>query len=150
MLASAGVVVLTAVAIWMLRPGSAFSEGTGGIANRQPRATWLVAGTLVVIAIGIAVVLRSRRWRRHLVASIAVVVVGSVVVAVVVGELWPGGLLRHYRPLVSPSDFNTETTPSLPSTTAPTATGAPGATTTPGATTAPAGTTVAPAPTTDG
>jgi hypothetical protein len=141
-LGATAVVVCTAIAIWMLRPGS-LTPGTGGIAHRQPRATWLVAGTVVAIVAGVAYVLRSRRWRRHLVPAIAAVVVGSLVLAVVVGALWPSGLLHQYRSLVGPNDFQTETTPAPPTT-------APGATTAPNATTAPAGTTGATTPPTTG
>jgi hypothetical protein len=143
-LGSAAVVILTAIAIWMLRPGTAFTPGTGGLAHRQPRATWLVAGTLLVMVVGVIVVVRSPRWRRHLIASISVVVVGSLVLAVVVGALWPSGLLRHYQQLVGPNDFNTVSTPASAPTTAP------GATTAPSATTAPPGTTVATTPPTSG
>jgi hypothetical protein len=132
-LGATAVVVCTAVAIWMLRPGS-FTPGTGGIAHRQPRATWLVAGTVVVIVAGVAYVLRSRRWRRHLIPAIAAVVVGGLVLAAVVGTVWPSGLLHQYPRLVGPDDFQTETTPALP-TTAPGATTAPPGTT--GATTTP-------------
>lgn len=129
-LGASAVVLFTVFAIWMLRPGSV-TPGTGGIAHRQPRATWLVAGTVVVLVAGVAYVLRSRRWRRHLVPAIAAVVVVSLVLAAVVGALWPSGLLDHYPSLVGPNDFNTETTPALP-------------TTAPGATTAPTGTTTTP------
>jgi hypothetical protein len=126
-LGASAVVVFTVFAIWMLRPGSV-APGTGGIAHRQPRATWLVAGTVVVLVAGVAYVLQSRRWRRHLVPAIAAVVVGSLVLAVVVGALWPSGLLEHHPSLVGPSDFQTETTPALPTTAPP---GTTGATTTP-------------------
>jgi hypothetical protein len=144
-LAALGVVVFTVVAIWMLRPGEPFVPGTGGIAHRQPRATWLVVGA-IALAIAVTVwLLRSRRFanRRPLALSLALGII--VVVAVVIGIVWPSGLLRHYQSLTP------ETVPSTapaPSTTAAGATTtAPGGTTAPSATTAPAGTTAATTPT---
>ena len=37
-----GIVVATALLVWLLRPGPPGIPATGGIMNRQPRASWLV------------------------------------------------------------------------------------------------------------
>jgi hypothetical protein len=42
-----GVVVVTAIMVWLLRPGPSGTQGTGGLGNPQPRATWLVVHTVV-------------------------------------------------------------------------------------------------------
>jgi hypothetical protein len=137
--AAAAVVIGTAIMIWLLRPGPSGTEGTGGLANRQPRAAWLVALTLAAL-IGFTwwAVRRQRAWRGKL---IIILLVGWLILglgAVLAGILWPGGLLRHPAPAVefNPEDFTTtvpvDTSSTLPgeTTTAPA----------PGATTVPAGT----------
>jgi hypothetical protein len=137
---AAAVVVFTVFAIWMLRPGAPFVPGTGGIAHRQPRATWLVAGAIVAAILAVVLIRRSRKLRTRQRVAIPAALALVLVIAVVVGVLYPGGLLRHYVSL---------TPPPTPTTTAGSPTTAAGAsstvagssTTTPGATTAPAGTT---------
>lgn len=91
---SAAAVVVTGILIWTLRPG--------GIADRQPRASWLVV--LAALALGGYVwwLLRPRSKRRErtvlwLAGGVVLVLAG----AVVAGMLWPGGLLRH-SPEVDP------------------------------------------------
>ncbi|HEX5614578.1 MAG TPA: hypothetical protein VFZ83_05440 [Acidimicrobiia bacterium] len=86
--ASVVAVAATAFAIWMLRPG--------GIADRQPRATWFVALVVLAVVSTVWFVLRPRSKRRDrpvpwLVGGAAVIAVA----AVVGGIVWPGGLLRH-------------------------------------------------------
>jgi nitrate reductase gamma subunit len=139
--AATAVVVFTVFAIWMLRPGAPFVPGTGGIAHRQPRATWLVAGAILAAVLAVVFIRRNRRFRNNWRAATAVALVLVLVIAVVVGVLWPSGLLRHYVSLTPPP--TTPTTVTGASTTAPGAstTVAGSSTTTPGATTAPAGTT---------
>lgn len=96
--AGTAVVLATLFAIWMLRPG--------GIADRQPRATWLVV--LSVLAVGAYAwwLLGPRAGRREplvgwLAGGVAVITVG----AVLAGFLWPGGLLRHSPDALDISDF---------------------------------------------
>lgn len=92
--AAVAIVLATVLMIWLLRPGA--DPSSGGLANRQPRATWLVAGALVAAVVGLVAVVRARRG---LLARRAIALPGVIVVvavgAVVVGALWPGGLLRH-------------------------------------------------------
>ena len=141
---AAGIVVVTAVVIWLMRPGAAGTVGTGGMMNRQPRVSWLVG---LALGVGGAVawfILRfSRRSRGHEKTALPVAL-GVVLVATVIGGFaWPGGLLRHDH---APPKLTT------PSTTAPgattttiagaTTTAAGASTTTP--TTLPASTTSAP------
>jgi hypothetical protein len=124
------VVLGTALAIWLLRPGPAsrFDGGGGGLAHRQPRATWLV---VLTIAAGLAFAwwawhgrhrFRARR-PQLLAAGLAVI----LVLAVVAGVLWPGGLLHRYHDPLDFSDFELD----VPTTTAVPGTTAAGATNTP-------------------
>jgi hypothetical protein len=120
--------VAIVLAVWALRPG--------GIADRQPRASWLVAGSVTVAVLWLLRVARRppRRGRLASLGGLAVVAAG----AVVAGVLWPGGLLRD-SPVDPFAVTTTSTGPAPTTTTAPgaTTTSAPGATTTtaPGATT---------------
>jgi CDP-diglyceride synthetase len=110
------VVAVTALAIWAMRPGSAIA-GTGGIAHRQPRATWLVVGA-IALAIGVTwYVRKSRRWQRSDAAN-AIALVVIVVGAVLIGILWPKGLLRHYASAEPPPASTTTTTRGTTTTTA--------------------------------
>src|SRR5262245_52082327 len=89
-LVSAAIVAVTALLVWMLRPGPPGIPATGGIMNRQPRASWLVFGAIVVGMIACWVILRGgRRARRRakvvLPIALAVVLVG----AIAVGFAWP-------------------------------------------------------------
>ena len=45
---AAAIVLATALLIWLLRPGPAGIPATGGVMNRQPRASWLIVGALAV------------------------------------------------------------------------------------------------------
>jgi hypothetical protein len=135
------VVLGTALIVWLLRPGTAGVEGTGGLASRQPRASWLVALTL---AAGIAfcwyVWRHPRRWHGRFVAVLTGGCFAILLIAVVAGIVWPGGLLRHPEPV--PTVDTGELPPtSLPPELSPT--------TVPGETTAPSSTetTVAATPT---
>jgi len=116
-----GVVVVTAIMVWLLRPGPSGTEGTGGIANRQPRASWLVAITIVSL-LGLAwwAIRRQRRWTGRVVV---VLFAGGFIIllaAVLAGFLWPGGLLRHPPPAPPTVPAATETTVATGTTVAPT------------------------------
>jgi uncharacterized membrane protein YidH (DUF202 family) len=113
-LAAVGVVVFTVVAIWLLRPGSG-QPGTGGIAHRQPRATWLVAVSLLAVVVGTILVLRSRRLRRRAKALLPTIIAVVLLVAIVVGIVWPGGLLRHPVQFAAPPVATTAPTLVAPS-----------------------------------
>ena len=138
------IVVVTAVLIWLLRPGPAGTVATGGLMNRQPRTSGLVIGTLILAAIATWYILRvSRRarGREKVVLSIALGVV--LVAAIVVGIVWPGGLLRHdvappkpITPTTTPTTRSTSTTGAGATSTTGTsgASGATGAPSTTGAT----------------
>ena len=115
--AAVGIVAITALLIWLTRPGPAGTVGTGGMMSRQPRSSWLVG-----IALGLAAgatwwILRvSRRARGH-VKVVLPIALGVVLVGAVVGAIaWPGGVLRHDQ---APPPLTT-----TPSTTAPTSSSA--------------------------
>jgi len=136
---AAAIVLLTALLIWLLRPGPAGIPGTGGVMNRQPRASWLIVGALVAGGLVAWFVLRrGSRARRRAILSISFVVL--IVVTVVIGFVWPGGLLRHdVAPSAVPEPTTTPTsTPTTPTTQRPSgpsgATGAGGASGASGAT----------------
>jgi hypothetical protein len=118
---AAGIVLVTALLIWLMRPGPAGTRATGGLMNRQPRSSAVVIGALLVAGAVAWFVLRvSRRTRGHekVVLPIALGVV--LVIAVVVGFAWPDGLLRH--DVAPPKPVTTSST--LATTTTTTATGA--------------------------
>jgi hypothetical protein len=137
-----GIVAVTAVLVWLLRPGPAGVPGTGGYMNRQPRSSWLVGMALGVGGIATWWILRRSSSRTRARAKVILpITLGVVLVATIVsGVFWPGGLLRHD---VAPAPEPPTTT--TPSTTAATATTV--AQTTVASTTAAAGsaTTTAPA-----
>jgi cytochrome bd-type quinol oxidase subunit 2 len=132
---AAGIVLGTAVMVWLLRPG--------GMADRQPRSSWLVAAALVAAIVAVWLVLRAAK-DREINASVwlAGSLAGILVVAVVAGIFWPDGLLRHTPP---PITVPPTSTPSATTTTAPGATTtAPGSATTQPATATTTATTTAP------
>lgn len=111
--AAAGIVLGTALLVWLMRPGPAGIPGTGGLINRQPRMSWLLGLALGLSAIAAWWILRvSRRARGH--AKVVLPVsLGVVAVAAVVGGIaWPGGVLRH---AVAPP--HTAPPPTVPSST---------------------------------
>ena len=114
----AGVFIVgaTALVIWTLRPG--------GIADRQPRSSWLFAISLLAIVIACYVILRpgSRVKADHRIA-LAVSIGAILVVTALVGVLWPNGLLRH-----TPTVATVPTTPTSPTPTSPTTPSTPGST----------------------
>jgi len=104
---AAAIVLGTALLVWLLRPGPAGIPATGGLMNRQPRASWLIGTGLIVAGLAAWYTLRSRRTRSR--AKIVLpIALGIVLVATVVGGIvWPGGLLRHD---VAPKPAPTTTT----------------------------------------
>ena len=124
-LGAAAVVVLTAVTVWALRPGGPQPGNpgqplTGGIANRQPKATWLVVLTVAAL-LGVVVWAARRRANRGgsqrawVVSASAIVLIASVTA----GFLWPGGLVFHFDPPPA-LDLPTPTTPAPADSSAPT------------------------------
>jgi len=109
--ASIAIVGGTAFMIWLLRPG--------GLADRQPRSSWLVAIVIIASVIACYLILRPKsrlKMSRRVALSGALGVIA--VAAVLTGVFWPGGIVRH--------------TPSFPATVPlPSSTAIPGATTTP-------------------
>jgi heme/copper-type cytochrome/quinol oxidase subunit 4 len=124
----AGIVLATALLIWLMRPGTAGVAGTGGLFNRQPRITILVVLTLAAIG-GVVwyVFTRRRRWRFGQWGTIAIASALIVVIAVVLGIIWPGGIVKHYSTFPSvhtPPTATTPTTGATPTTNAPRTTAA--------------------------
>jgi len=116
----AGIVLGTALLIWLMRPGPSGLPGGGGLFNRQPRMTMLGVVTLAVIGLVAAYLLtRSRRPRFGLARTIAGVVLVVVVIAFAGALLWPGGAIRHYPHAPEISNPVTPATPASASTTAP-------------------------------
>jgi hypothetical protein len=126
----AGIVVGTALLIWLMRPGTSKVAGSGGLFNRQPRMTVLVLVTLLAIG-GVVwyVLTRRKEWRFGQWGTITIASGVIVVIAVVVGVIWPGGIVKHYTstgvhvpvpnsPTTAPPSVQTTPTP----TTAPTPT----------------------------
>lgn len=101
---AAGVVGFTGLAVWALRPGGPHPNFnhplTGGIGNRQPKATWLVV-LAVLAVVGVLMWARARARdtgagpTRRLTAAIVAAVLAVTVLA---GWFMPGGLLYHYDP----------------------------------------------------
>ncbi|MDZ4827358.1 MAG: hypothetical protein SGJ13_12985 [Actinomycetota bacterium] len=104
--AVAVVVVVTALLVWLLRPGPSdrFDGGGGGLFNRQPRASWLVALTVGALVVFVWYALTRVRRRRNLVLVVGCV--GILGVAVLAGTLWPDGLLHTYIGIPDQSDFD--------------------------------------------
>src|SRR5690349_21024072 len=77
---AAAIVLATALLIWLLRPGPTGVPATGGVMNRQPRASWLIVGALAVGGLTAWFLLRRggrRRARMMLVISFAVLIVAT-------------------------------------------------------------------------
>ena len=124
----AAIVAVTLLTIWLLRPGARGVPGGGGLVARQPRSSLLVGLTFLL---GLAVVVRLLRHpigRMSRRVGIAVGIGAVLVLAVVAGLFWPGGLLRDYG------------TPDLPTpgSSVPVPSSTPKPTVTPGSTAAPA------------
>src|SRR5437773_8473588 len=116
---SAGIVGGTALLIWLIRPGKAGVPGGGGLLSRQPRMTLLVLVTAAVLG---AVAYWARRGRRtpKRLGERGSMIVGSAVVivlAIVGGIFWPGGIVRHWPKQPKFSDTPATNPISVPSST---------------------------------
>jgi hypothetical protein len=120
--ASAGIILGTALLIWLMRPGTAGGTGSGGLFTRQPRMTLLIVVTLLAIG-GVIWYVRSHHKQRRFGdwGTIAIASGVVVVIAVIAGILWPGGVVRHYLsfPKVTPTPATTPSTNVTPTTHAP-------------------------------
>jgi hypothetical protein len=138
--AGAGIVIVTALIVWLMRPGPAGIPATGGLMNRQPRSSWLIGIALGVAGLAIWLILRNRRTRPRAKVLIPIALVVALLATVGAGFVWPGGLLRHdVAPEPVPEPTTTTTRPGSP-TTKPA-----GSSTTTPTTAAPTATTTAPA-----
>jgi multisubunit Na+/H+ antiporter MnhB subunit len=114
------IVAATVFMIWILRPG--------GIADRQPRSSWLFGVAFFAAVIACYLILRpSSRLKLDRRVALAGALGAIVLVAAVAGIFWPHGLLRH-TPKVEP--FTTTTAAGATTTTAAGASTTSGATTT--------------------
>jgi hypothetical protein len=134
---AAAIILATALIVWLMRPGPKGTLGTGGIMNRQPRSSAVVIGALILGAIVAWFVLRVSHRARGKEKVVLPIALGAVLVAaVVVGIVWPDGLLRRDvappPPVTTPRTVPTTTT-STPATGATGPSGATGATSTTGA-----------------
>ncbi len=126
---AAGIVLGTLLLIWLLRPGTAGDDSTGGLMTRQSRVWLLVVLAVAAAAALVAWLLRGRRRPKKLAArvSVPVALVAVAAGAVVAGIFWPGGLVHHWPPQPNFDTQTPETTP--PPVTSPPATTRPSATT---------------------
>jgi magnesium-transporting ATPase (P-type) len=132
------IVAGTLLLIWLMRPGKVGVPGGGGLLSRQSRMTILLVLTAAAL-LGVFFWVRSGRRRPKRLGQRGAIIAGSAVVivlAILGGIFWPGGVVRHWPN--QPKIANTPATNpiSVPSTTP--ATAAP-------STTAKTGTTVKPA-----
>jgi hypothetical protein len=121
-LVGVGIVVGTALLIWLMRPGA--TVGGGGLFNRQPRVTWLFVLALIALGAGIWWLVRGggarRNWRKGIAIGLVFVIVfvGTFLAAI----FWPGGLIHHY-PTVPKVNVSPNTTPTPTPTSPPTTKG---------------------------
>jgi hypothetical protein len=133
------IVAGTALLIWLMRPGKVGIPGGGGLLSRQSRMTILLVLTAAAL-VGMFFWIRRGRRRLKRLGERGTIIVGSAVVivlAILGGVFWPGGVVRHWPK--QPKIANTPATNpiSVPSS-SPANTGP--------STTAKTGTTVKPAP----
>jgi hypothetical protein len=110
---SAGIVIGTALLVWLMRPGTVGVPGGGGLLNRQPRMTILVLLAAAVIGGIVFYVLRRRHPPRF--GTRGAIAIGSavtIVAAVVAGIFWPGGVIRHWPPQIKLPDVTPTSVPS--------------------------------------
>jgi hypothetical protein len=133
----AGIVLGTALMIWLLRPG--------GMADRQPRSSWLVAIALLAAITAVSFIVRNARDREiNAPLWLAGALGGILVLAIVAGIAWPGGLLRHTPPPITAPPTQTTQPTATTKAASPTTTGKAGASTTRPATATTTATTTAP------
>jgi len=90
----AGIVVGTALLIWMLRPSpSVPMENNGGWLARQARIGWFILA-LGLIALIVWGILRSYARALAAIPRLAVTIVITAVFGFVLGFFWPGGLIN--------------------------------------------------------
>jgi type II secretory pathway pseudopilin PulG len=117
-----GIVVGTALIVWLIRPGTPGIPGGGGLFNRQPRITILVILAALVLAGAVSYLLRGRRRPKRLSerGAIAVGSVSAILLAVLAGIFWPDGVIKHYPkqpkfsdtpPVTNPVPITSPTTP---------------------------------------
>jgi peptidoglycan biosynthesis protein MviN/MurJ (putative lipid II flippase) len=117
---AAGIVIGTALLIWLMRPNDSGVPGTGGLFTRQPRVTLLVIVTLLAIGSVIWYVLSRRKsWRFGEWGTIAIASGVIVVGAVILGIFWPGGVVRHYTSFPNIPSTPTTTPATTPTTSKP-------------------------------
>lgn len=149
-----GITAATVLMIWLLRPESKPGANDGGILTRQARIAWYLVILASVFAVVYALGRRITRRRRG--GGWMVAIVGTAAFAVVLGLVWPGGLVvpQPKAPTPPPPQALGSLLPSMPEpfpqapppTTAPAPEpSAPAAPEAPG-TTAPAPGTTAPVP----
>jgi hypothetical protein len=122
---AAGIVVGTALLIWLIRPGKVGVPGGGGLLSRQPRMTLLVLLTAAALGVVALWVRRGRRLPKRL-GERGTFIVGSAVVivlAIVGGIFWPEGIVRHWPKQPKIPDTPATNPSSVPSSTS--ATGGP-------------------------
>jgi hypothetical protein len=130
--AAVGIVAATSLMIWLLRPG--------GLADRQPRSSWLVGlALLAALFAGYAILRPGTRVKVDRRIALSGSLAAIVVIAGAVGIRWPGGIVRH-----TPKAQSFTTTPTNPPVTVSVPAGGSSTTAKPGATTAPGGTTAPP------
>jgi hypothetical protein len=107
---AAGIVITTALLVWLMRPGPAGIPATGGLVNRQPRSSWLVGIAIGFAGLSTWWIFGSRRTRDRVKIVLPIVLVVILVATVIVGIVWPGGLLRHdVAPKPTPTTTTTTT-----------------------------------------
>jgi hypothetical protein len=104
--AAAAIVLGTVLMIWLLRPG--------GLADRQPRSSWLVGIVVMASVLAAYTILRPGskvKISRNVAlgGSFGVIAVG----AVLGGIFWPGGVVRH-TPTIATIPTGTTATPTVP------------------------------------
>jgi uncharacterized membrane protein YgcG len=116
----AGIAAVTALLVFLLRPGPPGIPATGGIMNRQPRASWLIFVAISVAAFAAWFILfRGRRTRARAKMLVPIALGVVLVLTVAGGVMWPGGLLRHdVAPKPQPPPTTTTTKPGATTTTA--------------------------------